>query len=666
MAVSTMKKLSVIIMREDRDKFLRALQKLRCVDICQTEAPPDSIDLMNPAYIYSSELEGTARLDVAQKSALLAKRTADARAAADFLAAYEMKKKGLFHPAPEVSLEEFEACEVQEAEKDVEKALSLSDELIRTEAAITAAKAELDALEPWRHYRLPLPVAATEKTKTIGGFFPISTELRALETALSEMAVVFEVIGQNKSGITAALTAYAGDFEEAQRLLAAYGFTKAAVTATEEEGLAAGRIEAEKERLRTAEEKREVLKEDARNLAQNLLRIHTYIDRLSSDAARVEAEAKLRSTDKTLLLSGWIPAKAEADVRALLDSHSAAYEISDPEEGDNAPILLSNNQFASQFEPVLAMYSLPKYGTFDPTFIMSIFYMIIFGMMFADVGYGVVLSLGAFLMLKLMKPTGTMKPFLTMFALCGLSCIFMGILFGSYFGDLPARIAETFLGRPTWLKPILFDPMSGQGPMYFLIISLALGAIHLMAALTVKMVLLWRQGRIFAAICDVGSWLLIFLGIILYVVLSMVFGVSGTAGIVVALIGAAVVVCTAGRSAKNPIMKFLKGLLGLYDIISYASDLLSYSRILSLCLASAVIANVVNLLGTLPGPGFGSVIGLMIAFAVGHTLNMALNVLGTFVHTSRLHYIEFFGKFYEDGGRLFTPLTPRSKYVIFK
>ena len=87
MAVSTMKKLSVIIMREDRDKFLRALQKLRCVDICQTEVPPDSADLINPAYIYSSEVEGTARLDVAQKSALLAKRTADARAAADFLAA---------------------------------------------------------------------------------------------------------------------------------------------------------------------------------------------------------------------------------------------------------------------------------------------------------------------------------------------------------------------------------------------------------------------------------------------------------------------------------------------------------------------------------------------------------------------------------------------------
>lgn len=666
MAVSTMKKLSVITMREDRDKFLRALQKLRCVDICQTEAPPGSADLMNPAYIYASGLEGTARLDVAQKSALLAKRMADARAAADFLAAYETKKKGLFHPAPEVSLDQFEEEEVAEAEKDVEKALSLSDELIRTEAAIAAAEAEIAALEPWRHYRLPLPMASTERTRTVAGFFPASTELKSLEMSLAELAVVFEIIGQNKSGTTVALTSHLGDFEEAQRLLATYGFIKATVSATEEEGLAAGRIEAEKERLRTAEEKQEALKEEARNLALNLLRVRTYLDRLSSDAARVEAEAKLRTTDKTLLLTGWIPAKAESDVRALLDSWCAAYEITDPEEGDNAPILLSNNQFASQFEPVLAMYSLPKYGTFDPTFIMSIFYMIIFGLMFADVGYGAVLSLGAFLMLKLMKPRGTMKPFLTMFAFCGLSCIFMGILFGSYFGDLPSKLAETFLGRPTWLKPILFDPMSGQGPMYFLIISLAIGAIHLMAALTVKMVLLWKQGHIFAAICDVGSWLLIFLGIILYVVLSMALGVDGTAGIIVALIGAAVVVCTAGRSAKNPIMKFLKGLLGLYDIISYASDLLSYSRILSLCLASAVIANVVNLLGTLPGPGFGSVVGLMIAFAVGHTLNMALNVLGTFVHTSRLHYIEFFGKFYEDGGRLFTPLTPRSKYVIFK
>ena len=195
-----------------------------------------------------------------------------------------------------------------------------------------------------------------------------------------------------------------------------------------------------------------------------------------------------------------------------------------------------------------------------------------------------------------------------------------------------------------------------------------MGAIHLLAGMIVKFVLLCKDKQVFAAIFDVGSWLIIFAGI------GVVF-LHKIAGIVMVVLGVLMIICTAGRSAKNPIMKFFKGLLGLYDAINYAADLLSYSRILALGLASAVIAQVINMVGTV----FGSMIGglfdnvivdvlirilvLLVVALIGHAVNMALNVLGSFVHTSRLQYLEFFGKFFEDGGEAFVPMTPSDRYT---
>ena len=666
MPVSTMRKLSVVSWHEDTDQLMRALQKLRCVDICRTETPPENDDLRDASVFYSEDAGQLDRFDASAQTAAVHRRIGEAKAAADFLAQFETKKKGLFHPARELSLDEFEAGEAIDAENVVNQAQALSDELTRLQARAGSFRNELSQLKPWEDYPLELPTSSTFSTKTVAGFFPVATDFKALNERLADSAVVLETFERTESGTPASCTVFRQDLPEVEKILSVFGFVRTAVTVTEAEGLAGGRIRSDASRLAACEDRIATLKTRAAELSVKLPEIKAYIDKLTSDEARAEAAAKLRRTDKTVCLTGWIPQKAEKDVTRVLDERGDAYEISDPEEGEEAPILLSNNQFASNFEPVLSMYSLPRYGTYDPTFVMSIFYVIIFGLMFADAGYGLLLTLGCYLFLRLAKPRESMRRFITMFGICGISCAVMGVLFGSYFGNLPSSLANTFLGRETFIRPILFDPMNGQGPMYFLVVSLGIGFIHLSAGLVIKMILLWKQGHRFAAIADVGSWLLIFLGILVYIVLSMLIGVSGMPGLIIALVGVAVVVCTAGRAAKNPVMKFLKGLLGLYDIVSYASDLLSYSRILSLCLASAVIANVVNLLGTLPGAGIGSVFGLLIAFLIGHSLNMALNLLGTFVHTSRLQYIEFFGKFYENGGRMFTPLTPRSKYVIFK
>ena len=666
MPVNTMKKLSVVTLTKETGDLMRALQKLRCADICRTAVPPSSEDEREPAVIYDEELAGLPAVDTAAETTALSAHIAEVGRAADFLARFETKKKGLFTPVEEVSFDDFVANDEAAAEETVREALALAARYDAVEAAARDTAAELAALRPLEAYPLAIPEDKTAATVTVVGTLPSGTDVRAVTDSLDGLAAVLEKISPVDGGTAVACTAYRGDADETLRVLTACGFVKSALRAGAEDGFAAGRVAALEATLKEKEDELDRLRAEASDLSRKLPLVRTLADKLDTDAARLGATERVKRTEKTVLLTAWIPAAAQQEISDMLAARGDAYEITDPAPGEEAPIQLSNNRFASNFEPVLAMYSLPRYGTYDPTFVMSIFYMLIFGLMFADAGYGALLSLGCFLIIKFMKPRGSMKSFMMMFGLCGLSCTFMGILFGSYFGNLPSTLATTFRGSETWIKPLLFDPMNGQGPMYFLIISLVVGAIHLSAGLVIKMIILWKSGDRFGAIVDVGSWLVIFLGIGVYILLAMVIGVSGLAGIIIAGIGALTIVATAGRAEKNPVMKFLKGLLGLYGIVGYASDLLSYSRILSLCLASAVIANVVNLLGTLPGPGFGSVVGLLIASLLGHTLNMALNLLGTFVHTSRLQYIEFFGKFYEDGGRAFEPLTPHSKHVVFK
>ena len=200
---------------------------------------------------------------------------------------------------------------------------------------------------------------------------------------------------------------------------------------------------------------------------------------------------------------------------------------------------------------------------------------------------------------------------------------------------------------------MLLDPL--QSPVEFLVLSLGVGAVHLLAGMAIKAVILCRDGHPLDALFDIGSYWLLFAGI------GVLF-VNRTVGIILTAAGVAAILATQGRAKKGVFGKILGGFGGLYGLIGYVSDLLSYSRILALGLASAVLGQVVNMMATMAGPTFAGFILLILVFTLGHVLNLAINVLGTFVHTARLQYIEFFGKFYEDGGTPFRPIAPADKY----
>ena len=652
MSVSKMKRLTVFAHKDDADALLRGLVHLRCVEVSTAEP--------------SSGRLSTVRCNFdMQKTALEAScsEIGDAIAA---LSPYSAKQRSLFRPKMRICFDDFRADgSEQSARQTVRLATDASARKNEIKTARARLQAQVASLLPYVDYDLPLSFAGTETTDLLLGVLPSKVDQDTVGRALYAAGAVAELISEDASGKYISVIFCRSDAAAVASVLTEYGFVRASFR---------GMDRTPKEQISDAERtlsslwrESEEIEAKLRSLSDGLELLEVLYDMEMTELVATAQKQKMVATERVVILSGWVPAQEEARVSALLDRYDCAYELSDPAPDETPPVHLKNNRFAQNFEWVLEMYSYPAYGRFDPTMIMSIFYFIIFGIMFADAGYGLILMLACFGGVKLLKPGRGMERFLKMFGYCGISCVIFGVLFGAYFGDLPLAILRNMMGLADDQLPnlallgsaapnvaILFDPL--QNPMGFLIVSLGIGAVHLIAGMAVRFVILCKEGQTLDAILDIGLYWLLFAGIGLIFLLP-------TVGIWTTVAVAALIVLTHGRAEKNPVMKLLKGLLGLYDLISYVSDLLSYSRILALGLAAGVIAQVVNILGTMGGPTVVGFVALVVAFTLGHLLNIAINVLGTFVHTSRLQYIEFFNKFYEDGGVPFEPAVPSDKYT---
>ena len=294
---------------------------------------------------------------------------------------------------------------------------------------------------------------------------------------------------------------------------------------------------------------------------------------------------------------------------------------------------------------VTEMYSLPDYRNVDPNPLIAPFFCIFFGMMFNDLGYGLVFILLSLIVQKKFRLQRGMKNMMQLMLECGVTTAIFGILTGSFFGDAITQIALLF-GKDVTV-PALLRPM--ENPLQILIISLALGVFQILFGMGVKAYILIRDGHPWDALMDVGSWWLLFAGI-------AVGALGGTW--LVALAGVLALLLTQGRAKPTIPGKLVGGLASLYDITSYFSDILSYSRIMALMLAGGIVASIVNILGGL----FGNIVLFIPIFIIGHVFNIGINVIGTYVHAARLQYLEFFGKFYADGGKAFRPLEVKTKY----
>lgn len=677
-AISKMKRVSVITEAENADKLMAEFQKLRCFEVTSfplEDVPPDKDldEVTGPLPQASADeailTEVRGDLDRTDKELLPditsylppgakeADVLPEAELNEEFLENYYPGKRRAF-PVPEERLLDAETERIEEYAALCEIVSDMRASLQKCRDRLIEIRADMQNLEIWKGVPAELPQHTTENTVLVFGAFPSKVKVKAIDSALEPYAAGYELVKRNKYHTYSVICSHASDFQGVMRAAYLLGFVKCPVSAEEKDGYAAGRIKMLKAEAAAAEEEIKRIEREAAELSvkgSGMLKV--YVDLLRTLNMRHEAEKSISLCCGMAMISGWVPEEKADAVTKLAEDCGAAYEFSDPSVDDEVPVLLSNKVGASM-EGVVSMYSLPKYKSFDPTSIMSVFYVLIFGLMFADIGYGLVTLFGSIIALKVLKVRGSLKQFFSMFAVCGISSAVFGALFGGFFGDLPAVILKTFFNVENVPDFALYFSVT-DNPVKFLIICLAVGALHMVCGMIIKFIMLVREKRIFDAVCDVGSWLILFSGIGVYFL-------SSIAGISLIAAGLIMLICTQGRHEKNIFMKAVKGVGSLYNIISYASDLLSYSRILALCLASAVIAQAVNLLGTMGGGGAVGIILMIIIMLVGHTLNFALNILGTYVHTGRLQYIEFFGKFYEDGGVEFNPVVPSSKYVIFK
>ena len=419
-------------------------------------------------------------------------------------------------------------------------------------------------------------------------------------------------------------------------------------------------IEKNSERKLKLQDDIEKILAEIRELAQRKDHIEDYEDILTVELDKKRTRSKLLKTKKTFYLEGWVPEGKVEAVKNLLETNECYFEFRDPEEGEEVPVLLKTPKLLKPVEAITEMYSLPAYGTFDPTSIFALWYICFFGMMFSDACYGLLMIIVLGVVLKKYNLEGTMYKMVKLLFYCGISTAFWGVMFGGYFGNLFTVIADTFFGKTFKIPPLWFDPL--DDPLKLLIISIALGVAHLFLGLAIQGYIYLKDGKVVDFICDIVLWYTTIIGLFLWIGGGMLGGAAPVIGKWMSIISIVGLALTGGRNRKGA-GKAIGGFSNVYNITSWLSDILSYARILALGLATGAIAQVVNTMGALAGGGIKGAIVFLLVFLFGHLLNFAINVLGAFIHSARLQFVEFFGKFYVDGGEAFDPLRKNTKYI---
>ncbi|MCR5774525.1 MAG: V-type ATP synthase subunit I [Lachnospiraceae bacterium] len=668
MSVLPMKRIMICAKRQDRKSILEFLQRTGSVEIASREMAEDDT-------VFSS-------MDVSQSSQLFTKNAALADRALEILAAAAPEKGSLlsaFEGRTPISVEDYEANvkKRDNAMRYVNEIILLDKEATEAKADVPRLTTQIEALTPWSTLNYPLSFSGTKKTVAFIGTFPEKLSESEIAEALAANApeaeaVDISIIASEDNFTSVMIACLKSDGDSIEDALRRMNFQRPPVS----DMVPAAQVEAYEKERAEAIRRIDSTAEKIASYADKREDIKFISDYFNMRAAKYDVLGTLTQSKRVFLIEGYVPAgKAAALEDMLISRYDAAVELTDPDPSEDVPVLLKNNAFASPVEGVIESYSMPGKGELDPTTPVACFYYILFGMMLSDFAYGALMSIATFVLIKKLKnmEPSTRKT-LTMFFYCGLGTMLSGILFGSYFGDAPTVIAKTFFGK-TLEIPKLIDPLAQ--PMKMLVLCFAIGIIHLIAGLCINLYTALRQKRYVDAISDSVLWMLLVIGLLLFgLTTDMVTGmfslnkispVAGNIGKVMAIIGAIGIILMDGRESKNWFKRTLKGVYGLYNVTGYLSDLLSYSRLLALGLATSVISSVFNQMGSMvAGTPVLGVILFVLIFIVGHTLNLAINALGAYVHTNRLQYVEFFGKFYQGGGHKFTPFATNTKYFKFK
>ncbi len=664
MAVMPMQRIGIYALKSRRKPILELIQRRGVVEI-HAEKAEDVV---------------FRQTDTAPAKARFENNTSTLQAALEALDKLEPEKKSLLAPLEgrtPIPLSRYEetAGAAGKTLRAASRVNALWKKCADDRAEILRLEAQIRMLEPWSRLDVSMRTTGTASTAAFIGSFPAEYTEEALKAEIARGApeidgVAVEVLSAGTQQTCAFLLCHASNGAKLEAFLRSIGFTYPADRSKKPPQARMQDLNARIEKLRAEIDGAEA---EIRTYAALRGAMQYTIDYFSMRIEKYDVLGRLWQSPHVFVITGYIPAEsAPALEKELTEKFEAYVELETPAEDEDVPVKLKNNAFAAPVEGVLESYSMPGRKEIDPSTLMAVFYYFLFGMMLSDAGYGLLMVIGCGIALaKFKNMEESLRKFLKMFLYCGISTVFWGAMFGSFFGDAVTVIGKTFFNVDIAIPALWFTPLNE--PMRLLLFSFLIGVIHLFAGLGAQFYQLARQGLWKDAIFDVVFWYMLVGGGILYLLSMQMFAdmvslgftlpaAVGTAGAIAAGIGAVGIVLTAGRESRSPFKRLLKGLYGLYGVSSYLSDILSYSRLLALGLATGVIASVFNQMGAMLGNSPAGVAVFVFAFLVGHTLNLGINVLGAYVHTNRLQFVEFFGKFFEGGSRKFNPFSAKTKY----
>ena len=637
MSIVKMKRLRLIALGEQRDELLARLLHVGCVEVTEPEGKLSDPEWMALVHRDSSAV-GDVKLQVnAITSALEALRK------------YAPVKSGLFIKRRNITEADFFSRQAAEEALrnagEINEQVHLIAQLYSKENRLTSQRA---SLAPWTSLDLPLETQSTQYTHISMGVCPAGVDLAQLRAELLEAAPTAELFlaSTDKEQHYLLLVCHKSEEENALQALKPHSF--GTVHFKDLTGTAGENLKRIDEELSGLAAQREaavsviVAHKDCREALQ------VAQDRFNQELNKEQVRERMLTNGTVFFLEGWATAPEQEELEQEFAQFACAYEFADPEKGDAVPTKLKNPKWMEPINMVTEMYSLPAYDGIDPNPLIFGFFILFFGFMFADIGYGAIITAVCAVITRMYRPKGTLGYMFRLGIYLGISTVVFGFITGGFFGDVITVFSENFLGKENVALPYLLNPL--EDPMSVLVVAVILGVIQLLFGQCIHIYMEARDGQLLEGLLDVVPWWIVFAGI-------AVFVLAGSP--VVILLGALSLILTQGRHKKGIFGKLFGGVASLYDITSWLSDVLSYSRLMALMLATSVIASVMNILGSLPG----NVVVFFIIFIIGHVFNIGVNIIGTYVHAARLQYLEFFGKFYKEGGIPFRPLAYQTKYV---
>ena len=643
MSIVKMKRLRLIALARDRDELLSSLLHAGCVEVSEPPA-----DLADPLLRRDKARVAEAKSELAELKQALS-----------VLRRQAPQKEGLLTPRQVVR--ERDLLDHGAMAAALEKARTVNDHAKaagQCSARETRLNAELQSLRPWEACDLPLNEAGTRCVAVLLGTVPSAVDFDAMAGAVSEAAEASQVTLLSADGQQQCLEVLVHRSQEGAALeaLRSYGFSLPQFK--DASGTARDNVRRLEEEMEAVRAQRQAELDAIRAMGPETGALKLCVDQVQQVLATEETKERILAGGSILCLDGWVDEPNVSKLEQALAAFDCAWELTDPapEEYPKVPVKLQNGPLTRCMNMVTEMYALPVYGTVDPNPLMAPFFILFYGIMMADMGYGILMVLGAIFMIKKLRAKGGMRNFAELLFYCGISTFVLGAITGGFFGDFLTQLVSIISPGTEFALPALFTPMNDT--IAILGGSLVLGFIQIITGQIVSFVEKTRKGHLMDAIWDEGTWWVLYLAVGL-----LALGVGNIAGYpVVLIIGIVMLAVGSTRNVKGfgKIGSFVgavyNGVTGIF------SDVMSYARLMALMLSGSIIASVFNTLGGITG----NVFFFLLISMLGNTLNFALNLLGCYVHDLRLQCLEFFGKFYQDGGKPFRPLAIHTKYVDIK